>query len=106
MYGLLTTTTEQLKIIESNIGCNITLPTELPEDVYAVLVIERQEKLAAAFREFMTRGQTFGSVNNERAAFYERAIKAAKTVNLCLLHHLCDCNMPFQVRNCMRSRYY
>ena len=99
MYGLLTTTAEQLKTIESDIRCNITLAKELPEEVYAVLVIECQWKLATTFHGFMTKGQTFGSVNNKCAEFYARVIKVAKKVSFCLFHHLCDCNMPSKFNN-------
>ena len=68
--------------------------------MYAVLVIEHQWKLVTTFHEFITRGQTFGSVNNEHAEFYARVIKVAKKVSFYLFHHFCNCNMPsnFQVQ--------
>ncbi|KAF8495544.1 hypothetical protein F5888DRAFT_1711816 [Russula emetica] len=74
VYGLLTITHAQL----NSLPCDITLPADLPDEEYVTRVIERQQKLAFAFRDFMTRGQSFGTVNNDRQEFYRRVIVAAK----------------------------
>lgn len=81
-YGILTVTHEQL----NTILCHITLPDELPNQEYLDRVIDRQISLAREFREFMTRDQSFESVNGDRQTFYESVIEAAETVSFSLLH--------------------
>jgi len=81
VYGILTVTHGQLE----SFSCDIELPDsdDLPRQEYVDRVVKRQQKLAAAFREFMTRGQSFETANSNRQEFYTRVIKAAKMVNLC-----------------------
>jgi hypothetical protein len=86
VYGILTESLAQL----NSLPCDITLTADLPDKEYVTRVIERQWKLAFAFRDFMTRGQSFGAVNSDRQEFYRRVIDAAKAVSFCLLHHFCD----------------
>jgi hypothetical protein len=94
----LTITHEQL----NTIPCDITLPDELLDQDYLDRVIKRQEKLAFDFREFMTRDQSFETVNGDRKAFYERVIEAAKTVSLFLLHFY-NRNISFKFDNRCKS---
>jgi len=78
VYGILTATLAQLE----SFPCDITLPEDGDADEYVKLAIERQRQLASAFREFMTKGQSFGNVNDHRQEFYAKVIKAAKAVSL------------------------
>lgn len=106
MYGLLTVTQEQLETLES-FSCDLdaTFPTDLPDKKYTNWVVERRQKLASAFREFMTENQSFGSVNSNRKEFYARVIKAAITVNFSYFIN-CDCNIFFfQVQRPVQSCY-
>jgi hypothetical protein len=44
-------------------------------------VVNRQKKLASAFREHMTKGQSYHSSNSDRRTFYEDVTARAKQVN-------------------------
>jgi hypothetical protein len=50
-------------------------------DEYVTLATDRQIKLASAFRENMTKGQTYKTSNTYRNDFYTEVIKGAKEVN-------------------------
>ena len=54
--------------------------TENPEECVS-LVVDRQEKLASAFREHMTKGQLYHAPNINRRTFYEEVITGAEQVN-------------------------
>jgi hypothetical protein len=45
-------------------------------------VVERQMKLASAFRKYMTYSQTYHAPNSNRVAFYKRVIELAKKVSI------------------------
>jgi len=57
-------------------------------DKYASLVRQRQEMLAFAFRDSMTRDQSFKAPNPYRKAFYDEVVEMAEKVGLCGLHVL------------------
>jgi hypothetical protein len=56
------------------------LPQEM-RDKYVTLAADRQMKLASAFREHMTKGQTYQAPNSYREAFYTEVVNEAKEVN-------------------------
>ena len=89
MYGVLTVTHGQLK----SFPCDIELPEDLLDLEYLGRVINRQKQLVLNFHEFMTRGQSFGTVNVEREEFYKRVIVTAKEVRFFLLHDFCNRNL-------------
>ncbi len=51
-------------------------------------VMRRQEMLASAFRDLMTRGQSLEQSNAYRQSFYQEVIKLAKEVNCDCIQHL------------------
>jgi hypothetical protein len=53
---------------------------EMPTE-YVSLVVERQKRLASAFREHMTEGQTYHTTNSNRRTFYTDVTNMAKQVN-------------------------
>ena len=93
VYGILTVTLAHLHSIK----CDITLPTKSETDsAYVNQVIRRQQELASSFRSFMTMGQSFGKVNENRQKFYGEVIGAARAVKFSLLHHYCALTYPFK----------
>jgi len=50
-------------------------------DEHVLLAMDRQEKLASAFREYMNEGQTHETSNDYRIAFYGEVVDQAKKVN-------------------------
>jgi hypothetical protein len=62
-----------------------TSPKELPshdeQDERASAVGQRQEVLASAFRDLMTKGQSLERSNAYRRSFYQEVIKLATEVN-------------------------
>jgi hypothetical protein len=54
---------------------------EMPTE-YVSLVIKRQKRLAAAFHEHMTKGQTYHTTNSNRRTFYTDVTNMVKQVNL------------------------
>jgi hypothetical protein len=54
--------------------------TENPEECVSS-VVDRQKKLASAFREHMTKGQLYHTPNINRRTFYEEVTARAKQVN-------------------------
>ena len=76
---------------------------DLPNEKYVKQAIKRQQKLARAFREFMTRGQSFRAVNGNREEFYRRVIETAKKVKFLCTLSFCERNESiFQVQQTMR----
>ena len=55
--------------------------TQEERNEYVSMVAHRQKKLASAFRENMTKGQTYDATNNYRNSFYKEVINAAERVN-------------------------
>ncbi len=53
---------------------------EMPKE-YVSLVVEREKKLASAFREHMTKDQSYHASNSNRETFYGEVIKLAETVS-------------------------
>ncbi len=53
---------------------------EKPKE-YVSLVVDRQKRLASAFREHMTKDQSYYAPNSNRETFYDEVIKLAKRVN-------------------------
>ncbi|KAF8494140.1 hypothetical protein F5888DRAFT_1848288 [Russula emetica] len=66
IYSLLMVTHKQLVTIAKQ------------QDISKLLVVNRQKKLASAFREHMTKGQSYHSSNSDRRIFYEKVIATAK----------------------------
>ena len=100
VYGILTVTLAHLLSIK----CDITLPTKSETDsAYVNQVIKRQQELAYSFRSFMTMGQSFGKVNENRKKFYGEVIDAARAVKFSLLHHYCDINVSLQVQQSLQG---
>jgi hypothetical protein len=56
------------------------LDKENPEEC-VLMVVNRQKRLASAFREYMTKGQTCHTSNSNRRTFYNQVIKLANEVN-------------------------
>jgi hypothetical protein len=48
---------------------------------HVTLAVDRQKKLASAFREHMTEGQTDQTSNDYRRTFYEEVVREAMKVN-------------------------
>ena len=55
--------------------------TQEERNEYVSMVAHRQKKLASAFREHMTKGQTYDAPNDYRNSFYMEVINAAERVN-------------------------
>jgi len=53
---------------------------EKPKE-YVSLVVDRQKRLASAFREHMTKDQSYHASNSNRESFYDEVIKLAERVN-------------------------
>ncbi len=51
-------------------------------------VIQRQEKLASAFHDAMTIGQSYKGTNYQRQGFYQRVTDTANKVNICGFPHI------------------
>ena len=75
VYALLTVTRTTLETIESQ-SKKKGVTTDSEEGV-----IKRQARLAAEFREHMTKGQSFKSPNAYRENFYKKVIESANKVN-------------------------
>ena len=60
---------------------------EKPKE-YVSFVIDRQKKLASAFREYMTKDQSYCASSSNRITFYDEVIKLAETVNSLSFPHL------------------
>jgi hypothetical protein len=79
VYALLTTTRKELAVLEHG----ITLDSDTEDSETVKKCIERQEKLARAFYDAMTEGQSFERVNAYREEFYEKVDKLAGKVDIC-----------------------
>lgn len=79
VYALLTVTRTTLETIESQ--------REVKGEMTGKEgVIDRQAKLASAFRDYMTKGQSFKGPNAYRENFYNKVIESANKV---MFHVLC-----------------
>ncbi len=76
---------------------NPTNPNELSSrerDERASAVRQRQEVLASAFRDLMTRDQSLEQSNAYRRSFYQEVIKLATEVNCCYFHLFAENDKP------------
>ncbi len=55
-------------------------------DEHVLLAVDRQKKLACAFRKYMTKDQTHETSNPDRIAFYTEVVKGAEEVNFLSFH--------------------
>jgi hypothetical protein len=63
-----------------DVGIGKELYEKKPEECVS-MVIKRHVRLASAFREHMTKGQTYHNSNSNRETFYKQVIKLANEVN-------------------------
>ena len=78
--GLLTNGIAEISKIRLDQAIAEILPQE-KRDEYVTLITDRQKGLASAFREHMTKGQTYHTTNPYRNVFYRDVINEAKEVN-------------------------
>lgn len=70
---------------------------EWERDERSLAVRQRQEVLASAFRDLMTRDQSLEQSNAYRRSFYQEVIKLATEVNYrCLQHLFSENNKPYK----------
>jgi hypothetical protein len=78
--GLLTNGIAEIPKIRLDKAVFEFLPQE-KRDEYVTFITDRQQGLASAFREHMTKGQTYHTTNPYRKAFFTDVINEAKEVN-------------------------
>ena len=81
VYALLTVTRTKLKTIR------VDDPTEEKDKLTETDVEIRQAKLASAFRDLMTKGQSYKRPNDYRVDFYKEVIRVASEVSFCGFPH-------------------